>query len=183
VHRYTEVVAKLDAGEALADDDIRSVLDQYTLVGTVEKRDQSLVLMKLLLPMMGLRDIAEPPNDVGWGSTDVFGFKRHETVEAADFPHDVREMLASPAFVERFVRANGADFRLVELANQRWGDNKKTRIHYFVKHLSFFVIASFIIASRRFGLGPPHYDEARDAHRSPAGGFRQPPQPVSRLKQ
>jgi hypothetical protein len=53
------VVAKLDAGESLTDDDIQSALDQYNLVGTLEKRDQSLVLMKLLLPMMELRDIAE----------------------------------------------------------------------------------------------------------------------------
>jgi hypothetical protein len=71
----------------------------------------------------------EVPSDVGWGSTDAYGIQRHENVGAADLPADVREMLAAPAFVEKFVRANGADFRLVELANLRqeegglaWGE-------------------------------------------------------------
>jgi hypothetical protein len=47
-----DVIAKLNAGTPLTDDDIGRTLDGYDLVGTLEKRQESLVLMKLLLPMV-----------------------------------------------------------------------------------------------------------------------------------
>lgn len=142
------VIAKLDAGEVLTDSDIWSTLDQFTLVGTLEKRDQSLVLMKLLLPMMSLMDITEAPKDVGWGSTDAFGFERHETTKADDFPPSVYEMLSSPAFVDAFVHANAADFRLVELANQRLERRIAGRRESFASHLNRYHTMNARVAKR-----------------------------------
>ena len=110
---------------------------RYDSVGTRAKLDETMVLLKLSVPTMELRDVVAPP-PAGYGATDPFGFAHASAADVAALPSAVRRLLASDSFKQRFRAANKADYTLYWAAEKRLEEQVAGFGPQFTRHLEWY---------------------------------------------
>lgn len=115
----TVEIAKLDQGAILNEEDISRVLDRYNLVGTRSRLNESLVLLKMTVPTLELRDVVQVPS-AGYAASDPFGFATADFMGRANaLEPEARAWIESEEFKAEFRRLNPSDYALYEAAQAR----------------------------------------------------------------